>query len=420
VRIAYLVSRFPKLSETFIADEILALERRGFEVELFALVRQRERVSHRDVEPLAERCRVASPASPGLWLAQASWLARAPRTLLDVWIRVLWEHRRSARALVRAIAVVAFASLYALRMQRSGVAHVHAHWATHPALAAWVVHRLTGLSYSFTTHADDLFVQQTMLAEKARCAAFVVAISEYNRDFLVALLGPAAPRIEVVHCGVATAELKPQPAPETGPFRIACVARLQPKKGQAELVKACAKLLRRGVEVECDLVGDGPERMALAAHIALCGLGDRVRMHGAQPRERALALVGAAHAVALPCRITATGRRDGIPVALMEAMALAKPVVATRVSGLPELIEHERSGLLVEPGDTEALVGALQRLATDPALRRRLGAEGRRRVEQEFDLDRSAQQLGELVCGVIGDLPAAAPVEQFATGEVPG
>ena len=245
VKVAYLVSRFPKLSETFIVDEILALERRGVEVELYSLARQaRARLASRS----ASRSRAlprsrrrsrrgsASPSSPGS-RARRARCSRSGRACCC-------EHWRSPRLLARSIATVAFASLHALHMQRCGVAHVHAHWATHPALAAWVVHRLTGLPYSFTAHADDLFVQQSMLREKARRAAFVVAISEYNRRFLTEQLGAAAPRIEVVHCGVATAELRPRRRVRAGgPFRIACVARLEQKKGQAR-ARGCVRAAR--------------------------------------------------------------------------------------------------------------------------------------------------------------------------------
>jgi len=410
VKVAYLVSRFPKVSETFIVDEILALERRGVSVELFALVRQREAVSHPEAAPLTRRCQVASLATPGLWLAQLTWLVRSPRALLATWARVLWGHRRSPRLFARAIAVVALASLYALRIERSGAAHVHAHWATHPALGAWVVHRLTGLSYSFTAHADDLFVQQTWLAEKARDAAFLVTISEYNRRFLRALLGDTAPRIEVVHCGVRTAELRAPAQPADGRFRIACVARLEPKKGQAVLIEACAALVQRGIDVHCDLVGAGRDRAALAAQVAARGLGRRVVLHGAQPRERVRALVAGATAVAQPSIVTATGRQDGIPVSLMEAMALERPVVASALSGIPELVLHERSGLLIPPGDARALADALARLAGDPALRQRLGAAGRQRVQQLFDLERSADALCGLFIAQIGARsPAARP-----------
>jgi glycosyltransferase involved in cell wall biosynthesis len=417
VKVAYLVSRFPKLSETFVLDEILALERRGVAVELFSLLREREPICHPEATRLAERCCVVSAGSPLLWIAQLVWLARAPRALLSVWTRVLWEHRGSLRLLARSIAAVGLASVYALRMRRRGVEHVHAHWATHPALGAWVVHRLTGLSYSFTAHADDLFVRQTMLAEKARRAAFVVAVSEYNRRFLIGRLGTPA-RIEVVHCGVATRDLEPVPEPR-GPFRIACVARLEQKKGQMHLVEACAALARRGVDVRCDLVGDGRDRTALAARISELGLVGRVRLHGPQPREQALALMASAHVVVLPGVVTATGRRDGIPVALMEAMGLGRPVVASALSGVPELVEHERTGLLIDPGDVDALVVSLLRLAGDPALRRRLGAAGRRHVEAEFDRDRSADELCELLAGAIAAPPRYAP-EHWAASEASG
>ena len=315
---------------------------------------------------------------------------------------------------------MALASLYALRVERRGVAHVHAHWATHPALGAWVVHRLTGLSYSITTHADDLFVQQTMLAEKARRASFLVAISEYNRRFLIERLGAAAPRIEVVHCGVATKDLRPIAERDGDPFRIACVGRLEEKKGQAILLDACAELVRRGLDLHCDLIGDGRDRIALAARIAELGLGDRVTLHGALPRGPVLAVMAGATVVVLPSVVTATGRRDGVPVALMEAMALARPVVASAVSGIPELVEHERTGLLVAPGNAAALVAALARLLADAGLRRQLGAAGRIRVEQEFDLDRCADRLFELLIGEIDGGHSYSAVQECAASEVSG
>jgi glycosyltransferase involved in cell wall biosynthesis len=345
---------------------------------------------------------------------------RAPRAWLVVWARVLRAHVHSPRLLVRSTVAVLFAALYALRIERRGVAHVHAHWATHPALAAWVIHRLTGRSYSFTTHADDLFVQQAMLADKAGEAAFVVAISEYNRRFLIERLGARAPRIEVVHCGVASSALAPRDEAEGAGFRIACVARLEEKKGQALLVDACAELALRGVDVHCDLIGDGPQRAALTEQICALGLAFRVALHGAQPRERALALVAGAHAVALPSLVTAAGRRDGIPVALMEAMALGRPVVASALSGIPELVEDEDTGLLVQPGDRAALAAALARLAGDPALRRRLGAAGRAHVEAEFDLDRSSERLRELFEGAAGRARPAPPIERLTASEVSG
>ena len=417
MRVAYLVSRFPKLSETFIVDEILALERCGVEIDLYAFVRER-RSPARDARALADRCWITPVWSPWPWLAQLSWLVRAPKTLLSVWARVVYAHRRSARLLARSVAAVVLAAHHALRMQRCGVEHVHAHWATHPALGAWVIHQLTGLPYSFTAHADDLFVNQILLAEKAKRAAFVVTISEYNRRYLAEQLGAAAPRIEVVHCGVATSALDPAPETAGAPFRIACVARLEEKKGHVLLVDACAQLVHRGVDVRCDLVGDGRKRSALAERIDGHGLADRVALHGAQSHAYALECIAHATAIALPSLVTATGRRDGIPVALMEAMALGRPVVASAVSGIPELVEHERSGLLVPPGDAVALADALARLAADPSLRRRLGAAARRRVAEAFDVDRSAERLCALFAAQARRLAPVPPLEARPLGEV--
>jgi glycosyltransferase involved in cell wall biosynthesis len=224
-----------------------------------------------------------------------------------------------------------------------------------------------------------------------------------------------------VHCGVASASLRPCDEPAATPFRLACVARLEAKKGHAELLDAIAELVRCGVDVRCDLVGDGPQRRALAQRIDALGLGDRVTLHGAQPRERALACVRDAHAVALPSLVTATGRRDGIPVALMEAMALGRPVVATELSGIPELVVPERTGLLVPPGDRDALVTALARLASDPALRHQLGRAARAHVAALFDVDRSSDRLRELFAAAIGaSAPPYVAIEPVAASEVSG
>jgi len=418
VKVAYLVSRFPKVSETFILDEILALERRGFEVELFAFVRERSATAHPEAEQLTARCRVASRLSPALWIAPLFWLVRAPRASLAIWTQVLWANRRSARLGARALAVLWLSSAYALAILRGGAHHIHAHWATHPALGAWVIHRLTGLSYSFTAHADDLFVQQNLLAEKAHAASFVVTISEYNRRFLAAHCGQPTPRIEVVRCGVRTDTFSP-PGPAPGsPFRVLCIARLEAKKGQATLIEACAELVRRGVDVRCDLIGDGTDRDRLAALAAERGLADRVRLLGPQPRERVRAHLARACAVALPSSVRPNGRRDGIPVALMEAMAMERPVVSTPVSGIPELVVNEESGLLVAPGDPQALADALARLAADPGLGRRLGAAGRRRVVAEFDLERNVDRLARLF-GALAGAPAPVLRDVRVAGHAP-
>jgi glycosyltransferase involved in cell wall biosynthesis len=399
-RVAYWVSRFPKTSETFIVDEVVALEGAGVEVVLHALAAGRGAAVGADAARLDARCRRLAPFSPRLLVAQAQWLLRAPGRLLGVWGRVLARHARAPRDLARAVVAVAHAVAHSAAMQREGIAHVHAHWATHTTLAAWTVHRLTGLPYSFTAHADDLFVERPMLDEKVAEAAFVVTISDYNRTWLRQRLREATDTpIEVVRCGVDADAFAPAPAPapdrET-PFTVVCVARLEPKKGHADLLAACARLVERGVDLRCVLIGEGSRRPALEALARRLGLGDRVAWRGARPREDVRAALAEAHVVALASVVDADGRADGIPVALMEAMAMARPVVATRVTGIPELVEDEVGGLLVAPGDAEALATAIDRVRSEPGLATRLGAAARARVVETYDLHGNVARLRDL------------------------
>jgi colanic acid/amylovoran biosynthesis glycosyltransferase len=394
LRVAYLLSRFPKLSETFVVDEIRALERADARVAIYSLLPGRSGHAESGTSDLAAKVVTAGPASIRWMGAQLYWLARSPARLISVWTRVLTTHAGSPRELVRAVVAVAHGSWFARSMQRDDIETIHAHWATHTALAAWTIHRLTGLPYSFTTHADDIFVRRPMLEEKVRDARWVVTISDYNRRYLCEELGTWAERkLRVVRCGVRTGELVPQPPNVGEKFNIACIARLEPKKGHVHLLDACAELARRRVSFRCVIAGDGRERAALEQRVHALGLDDQVQLLGSIPRSRVREVLKACHAVVLPCVVAEGGRADGIPVCLMEAMALARPVVTTPVSGIPELVEHEKTGLLVAPADPIALADALVRLRTDPALCVQLATEGRKRVSQEYDVDRNAAQL---------------------------
>lgn len=398
LHLAYWVSRFPKVSETFIVDELLALEAAGVELTLHALAVGRGGPVGPEVADLDRRCRRLGPLSPGWLLAQGQWFLRAPIRLVGIWGQVLGRHIGAPRALLRAIVAVAHGVAHADSLQRAEVDHVHAHFATHTALAAWVIHRLTGIPYSFTAHADDLFVSRPMLEEKVRDAAFVVTISRFNRDYLREHVAAASETpIEIVRCGVATEAFPPAAVPAADePFTIACVARLERKKGHRHLLDACAALVARGVDVRCRLLGDGSERSALASRARQLGLGARVEFLGAGSRDLVREVIAKAHVVVLPSVVDESGRADGVPVSLMEAMAMARPVVTTRVTGIPELVEDGVGGLLVPPGDALALADAIARLRGDPALAARLASGGRRRVLAEYDLHRNVDRLRTL------------------------
>jgi glycosyltransferase involved in cell wall biosynthesis len=392
------MSRFPKLTETFVLDEMLAVERQGIAIEVYPLQRDRGGVVHPAAAALVERAHFRPLLSWAIVAAHLYYLWHRPRAYLATWWTLLRSTWGSARYFFGALAFFPKAVAFARHMQECGVTHVHAHFASHPAAVAFVVHGLSRIPYSFTAHGSDLHRDPHMLREKVAGAAFVVAISRYNRSVVLETCGEAVrDKLAVIHCGVDTRAFRPkQRRCDPGrPLRVLCIGTLHEVKGQRYLLDALARLRQRNRPWECHLVGDGPDRSMLERHARQLGIASAVHFHGPCPRERVMELLDRCDVLAAPSVPTRDGRREGIPVVLMEAMASGLPVVASRLSGIPELIEHGVSGWLAEPGDVQSLVAALELLLGDPRLRRRLGRAGRAKVEREFDLERNAHTLAQ-------------------------
>jgi glycosyltransferase involved in cell wall biosynthesis len=400
MKVAYLVSRFPTVTETFVLREFSAVAAEGVEVELHALFPTNDAIVQPDAQPWVHRLQRPGPGEGAAALAW--WLARRPLRTLGTLATVIAGHARRPAILVRALATVPLAAAHARRFERARVDHVHAHFANYPTLAAWVAHRLAGVSYSFTPHAHDLFVHQAMLARKAADAAFVVAISDYNRRFLLDRAGPAID-VPIVRYGIDPARFpfRVRPANGAAPPRIACVARLLAYKGHAVLLRALADAPPPLAGAELELVGDGPLRAELEREAARLGLRDRVQFHGAVPEPAVADVLARADVFALPSVISPDGDREGIPNALIEAMAAGLPAVSTYHSGVPELIEDGRTGFLAQPGDVDDLRAALVRALTEPDPAPRAQA-ARKVVEAEFSSHRSARRLVELFSGAGG------------------
>ncbi|HZO08321.1 MAG TPA: glycosyltransferase, partial [Myxococcota bacterium] len=368
------MSRFPKLSETFVLFEILAVEAEGLEVEIYPLQRERERTLHPEAAALVERATFTPLLSWPILRSHLRYLRRKPGAYLRALYDLVRWNLGSPRYLGGALAFFPKAVHLAERMAQDGVDHVHAHFASHPAAVAVVVHRLEGIPFSFTAHGSDLHRDRHMLREKVAEASFVVPISEYNRRVILEeCRGEHAAKLAVIHCGIDPAIFRPDAARAArgGALRLACVGTLHEVKGQAVLLEACARVVARGVEVHCELIGDGPDRAALERRASELGLGDRVRFRGACTREQVAACLREVDVAVVPSVPTRDGRREGIPVALMEAAASGRPVVASRLSGIPEAIEDGVEGRLVPPGDAEALAAVFAELAADPERRAR-------------------------------------------------
>lgn len=397
-RIAYIMSFFPKLTETFILYEILALEELGVPVEIYPLMRTRQRLTHPEAAQVVKRAHFYPFLSFPILRAQWHFISRRPRAYFKLWAEVLRGTWGSANYFIGAVGIFPKTVRFAYDMMHQGVTHVHAHFANHPAVASLIIHRLTGIPFSFTAHGSDLHVERRMLDKKVEAAAFAVTISSYNKELMVRECGEEVrDKIIVIHCGIDPTIFAPLPKSGTnGPFCIMCVGSFEEVKGHTYLIDACRLLRERGVDFVCHCVGEGPLRRQIEAQIAQAALQDQIHVHGGLPRPEVANMLSKADVMVLASVPTQRGKREGIPVSLMEAMASGIPVVASAISGVPELVESGRSGLLVPPRDASALADALHTLQCDATLRAQMGQAGREKVLREFDLRKNTAELSKL------------------------
>lgn len=396
VRVAYVVVMFPCYSETFVLREMRELLKRGAELTVLSLRDFSEKIVDEEARPLLPRTRYAPYLfSRAVLAANLRLLLARPRRYLGSIAFLAARLWRSPVELAKTAALFPKTVLFARILEAEGVRHVHAHFANYPATAAFVISRLTGIPFTATAHAHDIFQSQLLLGVKVRLARRVFAISEYNRRFILDAVGPdAASKVEVLHCGLDLGRL-PSASPETGSRMVLAVGRLMAIKGFETLLGAAALLRDRGAVFSCRIVGDGPDRAELERLIDRLRLRGLVSMEGERTPQEVLAMMARASVFALPSRPAPkrSGVMDGIPVSLMEAMAIGVPVVSCPVSGIPELVEHGHTGLLVPPNDPAALAAAIERLLEDRSLASRLAAAARRKVEREFNVVRNAARL---------------------------
>lgn len=408
--LAYVMSKFPVVTETFILYEILEIERLGFQVEVRPLRRVSSHTVHPEAAAMLERAKFLPLLSPAILAACVRALLKKPRRLIGALASILVGTWGSWKDLAAGCAYFPKCVRMAEELEANGVRHVHAHFANHPALAAWIVNRLTGIGYSFTAHATDIQVNHAMLDRKIADSAFAVTVSEHNLDYIRGIVGEElARKVRIVHCGVDLDLFERGHEIERvdeQPLELLCVGRLMVLKGHRHLINACARLNERGVNFVCRLIGEGPLEAELRAQAIELGIADRIRFEGARPRLEVLSRLRTSDIFVLTSVRTPQGSREGIPVALMEAMACGRPVVASRLSGIPELVEDGVSGLLTEPGDVSGVAEAIERLAGDPALRAAMGTASRKKVEAEFDLKSNARQLAALLLEYSPDLRA--------------
>lgn len=402
-RVGYVLKCYPRFSETFIVREIIAREAAGDDIVVASLRAPRDPRFH------SMLARVQAPVT---------WIPQDSRGLGRLWagLKRLVElgappSTEAMGALIDEEAdVAAQAVSVAVWAIENEVAHLHAHFATVAGRTARLAAALTGLPWTVTAHAKDIFHEEYDPRRRAQVitgADTVVAVSDSTADHLRATFPQAT--VHRIYNGVEVDELaaRPRAAAEETP-QIAAVGRLVAKKGWPVLLDAVALLRDEGLAVRTTLVGSGPLEEELGAQRDALGLGDLVHLPGPLPQHDVLDLVGSATLFAAPCVISPDGDRDGLPTVLLESMALGTPVVSTPVSGVCEAVYHERTGLMAQPGDARSLADALRRMIAEPALRDRLARGARELVSARFDVDLQARNLRELTRELAAARAAAA------------
>lgn len=386
-KVAYVVKRYPRFSETFIVNELLAHEHAGRQLEIISLYPPND--THFQDTLGRVRAPVSYLCAEGLRAADLwSTLATVGKTHPRLWSALSAGTGCSGREIYQA------ARLAGLIRER-GITHLHAHFASTATSVARMASLITGIPYTFTAHAKDIFhesVDPADLRRKVSDSSGVVTVSDFNVGFLRRDLSVSSvTEIHRIYNGIDLSRFTYEAPVDRRPV-IVSVGRLVEKKGFHVLIEACAELVARGVEFRCDLIGTGERESDLRARVQELGLGARVRFLGALPQAEVIRAVRSAALFAAPCVVGADGNADGLPTVLLESMALGTPCVSTDVTGIPEVIRHEATGLLVEQGDAVGLATAMSRLLGDAVLRERLAVNARGLIAREFDIAANAVQ----------------------------
>jgi colanic acid/amylovoran biosynthesis glycosyltransferase len=399
-RIAYVINQYPTVSHSFIRREILALERQGFEIHRISLRGWNSDLA--DEADRQERQRTRYVLRRGVFpllCAALKTLCIRPRSFLNAMVLAIQMWRGSDRSLAYHVVYLAEACRILAWLRRLGVSHVHAHFGTNSTEVVMLTHALGGPTYSFTVHgaADFDRIKSLHLEEKVRRAAFVTAVCSYGRSQLYREISRSQwPKVQVVHCGLESSfHSIPQPS-SSDRFRLVCVGRLAPEKGQLLLLEAMRRITAKGMQVNLVLAGDGPLRSEIEAVSRQLGLERQVRVTGWISGQDVQKEILAAQALIVP------SFAEGLPVVIMEAMALRRPVLASYVGGIPELVSPGKHGWLFPPGSLDDLTHAMEQFITTPieALQT-MGAAAQQRVLERHSIDTEAAKLGALFRAVL-------------------
>lgn len=405
LRVGYVLKRFPRFSETFILNELLELQRQGLSVEVFSLMHPPQEPRHAMLEQLRVPVTYLPRGSVlGKWKLSSGLTKSADASITETLSADSLPYPQLLPGKdVNTVAHLALqATTLALLAQARGINHFHAHFGSNSTTVALLAGRLARIPFSYTAHARDIYhtyidanTDDEVRRHKIAEAEFVATVSEYNRRYLNQLaFAGTGEHVRLLYNGIDLSRFAPGKNNQA-PNHFVAVGRLVEKKGFPFLIEACRLLRERHHDFHCTLVGDGPDEDSLAGMVSEYQLQEVVKLAGTQPQEQLVQILRSATAVVLPCIISKSGDRDGLPTVLLEAMAMGLATVSTNVAGVPEIIDDGKTGFLVPPEDPLALADVLEQLLTNPQMTIDMGREARIKAEQQFDLHRNVGQLAE-------------------------
>jgi glycosyltransferase involved in cell wall biosynthesis len=408
--LAYILKGYPRISETFISNEILLLEKLGFQMHLFPMRQPRENFSHASVKEIKAEVsylptelgeNLVKLLRPNLLLA-----LKHPKRFIETVRLATQGSPKNRLATLKHFLQAGYMSYYFL-MGNTEITHLHGHFAHSPTSVTRFASSFSGIPYSFTAHAKDIYTsKKDKLRQRIQEAKFVVTCTKHNQQYLEEIKDDCLTPIHCIYHGIdldlfqnSTDEKIP-----TEPYQIFTVARLTAKKGLPTIYQALVLLKQKGLSFTHTLIGDGDDRDQIMALIKELELGTECQWLGTQTHEEVLKQFKKSDLFVLGCEIAANGDRDGIPNVIVESLAMGIPALSTHVSAIPEILIHEQTGLIVPPKDPAAMAEAMERILTDSALRKKIIAEGKKRVATQFDNKLLIQELAQIFRSQVPEL----------------
>lgn len=399
MRLAYVVSMFPCWSETFILNEIIDHFNNGVDLNIFSLKKFNEKIIHTEANPFIPRTHYPlHPLNPLLWLLHLLLALKQPQPYFMVLSTLLKLKGASIAVKTKAIIVFLLSPPFIEKTAKEHPEHLHAHFATYPAILAWILSTFNKIPFSVTAHAHDIYANQDLLPIIYEHSTNIFAISMFNKNFILNKMGDRhADKIQVIHCGINLERFpfeKDRPAlADNNPINILSIGRLSGIKGFPFLLNALKLLKDDGIKFTCRIIGDGPLKDQLINQAEQLGISKQVFFLGSKKTEEIPDYLKSADVFILACANDKIEGHDGIPLVFMEAMAYGVPVIGTHLSGIPELIRHEQTGLCASPENPVSIKDNLLYFVKHPAEIEKMRLAARKLIETEFSINSVGKQL---------------------------